>query len=268
MSLTNVGARLGLYVCDLVKLGEAVGSCVGVFLLLSGALLLFELVDSTNKILSIEYAIVGFPVGLADLKEVVARKVGFLDLADGVKLGFLDAVVEGIIVVFFETTSDGEKVETILVLVGITDGALDRGVKLGFLDAVVEGIIVVFFETTSDGEKVETILVLVGITDGALDRGLKLGFLDAIVEGIIVVFFETACDGEKVETILVLVGITDGDRTIGAAELCRSLNEDVADKISVDFLEGSEVETFSVARNFTFCEVSVLNISAAVKILK
>ena len=183
MSLTNVGARLGLYVCDLVKLGEAVGSCVGVFLLLSGALLLFELVDSTNKILSIEYAIVGFPVGLADLKEVVAeegRKVGFFDLADGVKLGFLDAVVEGIIVVFFETASDGE----------------------------------------------------------------------------------------KVETILVLVGITDGDLTIGAAELCRSLNEDVADKISVDFLEGSEVETFSVARNFTFCEVSVLNISAAVKILK
>ena len=227
MSLTNVGARLGLYVFDFIKLGEAVGSCVGVFLLLSGALLLFELVDSTNKILSIEYAIVGFPVGLADLKEVVAeegRKVGFFDLADGV--------------------------------------------KLGFLDAVVEGIIVVFFETASDGEKVETILVLVGITDGALDRGLKLGFLDAIVEGIIVVFFETACDGEKVETILVLVGITDGDRTIGAAELCRSLNEDVADKISVDFLEGSEVETFSVARNFTSCEVSVLNISAAVKILK
>ena len=224
MSLTNVGARLGLYVFDFIKLGEAVGSCVGTFLLLSGALLLLELVDATNKIASIEYAIVGFPVGLADLKEVVARKVGFLDLADGVKLGFLDAVVEGIIVVFFETTSDGEKVETILVLVGITDGALDRGVKLGFLEAILEGIIVVFFETTSDGE--------------------------------------------KVGTILVLVGITDGDRTIGAAELCRYLNEEVADKISVDFLEGSEVETFSVARNFTSCEVSVLNISAAVKILK
>jgi len=49
MSLTNVGARLGLYVFDLVKLGEAVGSCVGLALAPSAGLEEVAFIEETIK---------------------------------------------------------------------------------------------------------------------------------------------------------------------------------------------------------------------------